>query len=331
MSTALIAEIKQDYVENCLYFAATCLCCYDYFLTLQQEIDFIWSGRLTFANILFYCFRYPAILNTIFVVLGYVPWPGWQTTRGWRCLDIDKLCTCVYILLDYPIQNTGWLPAKLVFTAMRVYALSGRSKILFGIVLTLGLVAPVISTYTFAVSYPILQVVTPTYQSCDIYARYTVNKVHSNIVRWAWTLAGMIGTRVSSLLFDGLVMALTWVRIRRIAVPSSDAAASKSLQAVLIKDSTYVLRSNISYNATNGGASLLKLYQHGRRLLDLREVTATFGESKTTSISQTVSSLKFIVSSTSPEDILMDEFLTYDSVTAGSSHLQDDLTVHSTG
>ncbi|EED85644.1 predicted protein [Postia placenta Mad-698-R] len=327
MSAALIAEIKQDYVENCLYFAATSLCCYDYCLTLQQEIDFIWSGRLTFANILFYCFRYPAILNTIFVVLGYVPWPGWQTSRSCTIIIRFEMAGDVLILTSSAFQNTGWLTAKLVFTAMRVYALSGRSKIL---VLTLGLVAPVISTYTFVVSYPILQVVTPTYQSCDIYTRYTVNKVHSNIVRWAWTLAGMIGTRVSSLLFDGLVMALTWVRIRRIAVPSSDAAASNSLQAVLIKDTAYVIRSNTSYNAADGGASLLKLYQHGRQLLDLREVTATFGESKTTSISQTVSGLKFVLSSTSPEDILTDEFLSSDSVTVESS-MQDDLTVHITG
>lgn len=322
MSTALIAEIKQDYVENCLYFAATCLCCYDYFLTLQQEIDFIWSGRLTFANILFYCFRYPAILNTIFVVLGYVPWPGWQTTRS-----------CTIIIRFEMAGDVLILTSSALFTAMRVYALSGRSKILFGIVLTLGLVAPVISTYTFAVSYPILQVVTPTYQSCDIYARYTVNN---------W----MIGTRVSSLLFDGLVMALTWVRIRRIAVPSSDAAASKSLQAVLIKDTAvyfaFLLLLNVIgvgvavghltfIEAVSTWTAILTSVLLSRLVLDLREVTATFGESKTTSISQTVSSLKFIVSSTSPEDILMDEFLTYDSVTAGSSHLQDDLTVHSTG
>ncbi|EED83135.1 predicted protein [Postia placenta Mad-698-R] len=150
--------------------------------------------------------------------------------------EVLPALSCTIIIRFEMAGDVLILTSSALFTAMRVYALSGRSKILFGIVLTLGLVAPVISTYTFAVSYPILQVVTPTYQSCDIYARYTVNKMHSNIVRWAWTLAGMIGTRVSSLLFDGLVMALTWVRIRRIAVPSSDAAASKSLQAVLIKD-----------------------------------------------------------------------------------------------
>lgn len=36
---------------------------YDYFLTLGREVDYIWKKKLSFVSILFYCYRYAAILS----------------------------------------------------------------------------------------------------------------------------------------------------------------------------------------------------------------------------------------------------------------------------
>ncbi|TFY51658.1 hypothetical protein EVJ58_g10449, partial [Rhodofomes roseus] len=60
------------------------------------------------------------------------------------------------------------LTSSTVFTAVRIYALSGRSRWRLGFTLALGLVNPVMSTYTFILSAPYLARLTPRYQTCDI-------------------------------------------------------------------------------------------------------------------------------------------------------------------
>ncbi|KZT06992.1 uncharacterized protein LAESUDRAFT_758804 [Laetiporus sulphureus 93-53] len=55
--------------KNHFFFTVTVLCCYDYILTLDREIKFIWKADLSFATSLYYAFRYAALCNTIMYVL----------------------------------------------------------------------------------------------------------------------------------------------------------------------------------------------------------------------------------------------------------------------
>lgn len=94
----VVSRFVQFYLglENYLYFSATsstsaclgcptradifqALCWYDYFLTLDREIKFIWKAEQSLATILFYFYRYPGLLNFIIELLGRMSWHNWQT------------------------------------------------------------------------------------------------------------------------------------------------------------------------------------------------------------------------------------------------------------
>ena len=55
------------------------LCCYDYCLTLGDEILYVWRKRLSISTLLFCGIRYPAVINTVFMILGLNSWPSWQS------------------------------------------------------------------------------------------------------------------------------------------------------------------------------------------------------------------------------------------------------------
>ncbi|KAI0729809.1 hypothetical protein C8Q72DRAFT_777352, partial [Fomitopsis betulina] len=56
------------------------LCCYDYCLTFASEVELVWSRKFSLPTALLYAFRYPAVLNTLFITLVYFPW-GWQSNQ----------------------------------------------------------------------------------------------------------------------------------------------------------------------------------------------------------------------------------------------------------
>jgi len=103
-------------------------------LTFEREVRYIWKGKLTFANALFYCFRYLALLNVIFVGLGYVPWLSWRSSYS-----------CVVIVGFEMAGDVLILMSAAVFTAMRVYAMFHRLKWIFLMILALGMINPVVS------------------------------------------------------------------------------------------------------------------------------------------------------------------------------------------
>ncbi|EED85643.1 predicted protein [Postia placenta Mad-698-R] len=69
------------YFENYSYFSATALCCYDYALTLDREVKYMWRSKQSFATLLFYTCRYSAILNTALELLTRMAWPSWQSDK----------------------------------------------------------------------------------------------------------------------------------------------------------------------------------------------------------------------------------------------------------
>ncbi|PCH40194.1 hypothetical protein WOLCODRAFT_67179, partial [Wolfiporia cocos MD-104 SS10] len=88
------------------------LSCYDYLLTLDREIKFIWKADLSFATVLFYSSRYPIVFNAILEILIRVAW--------------------------------DWQNVEVPFASLRVYAMYGRSKWLFVVVLFISLLGPIV-------------------------------------------------------------------------------------------------------------------------------------------------------------------------------------------
>ncbi|OCH92830.1 hypothetical protein OBBRIDRAFT_725989, partial [Obba rivulosa] len=88
------------------------LCVYEYALTFNDEVRYIWKASFSVPAILFYVSRYSALLNTIWVFLEIIKWPG---------------------------RNISVL-----FAAIRVYAITGSAIWLFMLTLVLYSINPAI-------------------------------------------------------------------------------------------------------------------------------------------------------------------------------------------
>ncbi|RPD61312.1 hypothetical protein L227DRAFT_65094 [Lentinus tigrinus ALCF2SS1-6] len=72
----IIEDIRSISLATLLYDAATALFCYDYCLTFGREVQYIWPLRLSIPSLLFFAVRYPALVNTIFIILDQTCWRG---------------------------------------------------------------------------------------------------------------------------------------------------------------------------------------------------------------------------------------------------------------
>ncbi|KZT69905.1 hypothetical protein DAEQUDRAFT_737672 [Daedalea quercina L-15889] len=135
MADNLASLLSEDRLLNFLVLSSQALCCYDYCLTFAGEVEYVWSRKFSLPAALFYAFRYPAVLNTLFIALGYFPWRSWQTPH---------------------------------------VSFSNLMK-LFAFTLVLGLIAPVITMYSFILSSPILYEIVPEYAICYIDTAYVIN------------------------------------------------------------------------------------------------------------------------------------------------------------
>lgn len=202
-------------LENYLYFSATTLCWYDYFLTLDREIKFIWKAEQSLATILFYFYRYPGLLNFIIELLGRMSWHNWQT---------DARCGAVLhtqMALDLMI-----LISSSIFAALRVYAIFNRDRFLFSLVLISGLINPIISIYIFVMSSTELDAV-KQFQGCML-------DIIGNQHRYELL---MMIARAASVVSDGIVLILTCVKtLERNKSQNSTGSRKETLRGILFKD-----------------------------------------------------------------------------------------------
>ena len=58
---------------------------YDYFLTLDREIAYVWRAKQSLATLSFYGFRYPALFNITIILFIRLSWPTLQSNRVSIC------------------------------------------------------------------------------------------------------------------------------------------------------------------------------------------------------------------------------------------------------
>ncbi|KAL6302675.1 hypothetical protein BKA93DRAFT_383275 [Sparassis latifolia] len=61
----LIPVYRQDFISVCAYSAAIALLLYDFGLTFDREVQYIWRSKLSLPSLLFYTIRYSTILNAV--------------------------------------------------------------------------------------------------------------------------------------------------------------------------------------------------------------------------------------------------------------------------
>ncbi|PCH40202.1 hypothetical protein WOLCODRAFT_68308, partial [Wolfiporia cocos MD-104 SS10] len=183
--------------------------CYDYLLTLDREIKFIWKVGLSFTTIFFYSYRYPILLNAILEILGRVMW-------SWQNVPDSPRTVCIALAQGSP-----------VFASLRVYAMYGRREWLFVVVLLIGLLSPTIWIYVFITTSPRQNGING-FWSCKL----IILDPHGMVM----------GARAASLLSDGIVLVLTCMKtVRRGAMRKIIMLGDSepTLGDILLKDSMY--------------------------------------------------------------------------------------------
>jgi len=284
------------YFENYSYFSATALYCYDYFLTLDREVKYVWQARRSFANILFYSYRYSAFLNTALELLTRIAWP-WQST--WSCGILERIQMALDVII---------LISATVFAALRVYAIFGRNAWLFGAILVSGLVHPCILIHVFIVSSPGVDNVLG-HQACEL---GILDSTHG-YEDW------MIGARAASVVSDGLVLVLTCMKTLRRTSPAdmiAELGITLTLREILLKDTALCFGLlcivNVVGIATGHLTQFIEIWTMWTAVLtsillshltlDLREVSADGDGSEM--LSRTLRSMAFAI--TTDEDSVED-------------------------
>ncbi|PCH39343.1 hypothetical protein WOLCODRAFT_85389, partial [Wolfiporia cocos MD-104 SS10] len=189
--------------------------CYDYFLTLDREIKFIWKADLSFATLLFYLCRYPILSNALLEVLGRVTW-GWQNVERYEVSDAVQLqCTQLQAekpraaVVSFGGRRWDWIGLKWLFV---IYIFIRTSPTQKGIDGTWTCTLIILGPYG-------------SYEDLAISLQET----------------GVMGTRAASLLSDAIVLVLTCIKTARqstIKVVTLGDQPS-TLGDILLKDSAY--------------------------------------------------------------------------------------------
>ncbi|KAI0331737.1 hypothetical protein GY45DRAFT_558000 [Cubamyces sp. BRFM 1775] len=138
---AIETYVQQVVIANYIHVSATAVLVYDTIVTLDREVAQVWKGGSVWFAVLYCANRYCAILNRLLVVLERMQWKGQTIQKSFGTYSCG-----VISWLDPVLLVITWF-AIATFSALRVYALSGKRLWLLLVVLCLGLVLPVADLY----------------------------------------------------------------------------------------------------------------------------------------------------------------------------------------
>ncbi|KAI0364168.1 hypothetical protein BV20DRAFT_1006208 [Pilatotrama ljubarskyi] len=221
-TAAVVALYQAEFTLQYIGIATTALLLYDVLLCFGAEIRLVWRDPYSFASVLYVLIRYPILVDDLLGLATLSPLS-------------DKGCTII-----------GWashvlalltLPGPAVFAALRVYALSGRSKILSGITLVLSLslfLTELSDVYHFP---PINE---PSPLNCSISGSYSFP------IAIAVTLTG----RVPAILAECLVLGITWRESYKTLrlLQATGKSDSPSLHQVLLQNGSVYFCALVSLN-----------------------------------------------------------------------------------
>jgi len=189
--------------------AAHALFFYEYIITFSQEIQFVWNGKLTGANVLFGLNRY---LTLFYCILWFMPEEyscmGYSTYKAAQAMNAIQ-CS-LYAL---------WA----VFSAFRVYAIGGGIRMIPAMILALGFVPVATNIYNF--THQIFYV-SPSGQ-CSSLSAISV-PVQTKFI---------IATRVCMMVSDVLALIVTW-RVTWAVRSENVDCAGFTLTTLLLRDGT---------------------------------------------------------------------------------------------
>ncbi|OSD05117.1 hypothetical protein PYCCODRAFT_1443464 [Trametes coccinea BRFM310] len=192
-----------------LNICAQALVLYEHALTLRQEVQQIWKRDSSAATILFVMTRYILLLDRVFVILALYP--------------IHDLGSALLWL--HAITSSALITVMSAIAAIRVYALWNRDLRLLMIVLLTG-VFPAFANLFFR-GASAAYIVPTRFYSCQSAPVAMTARSYTALA---------IATRVISIVSDGLVVVLTWVKTFRVYALARRARFRADYSMLLLRD-----------------------------------------------------------------------------------------------
>ncbi|KAH9941660.1 uncharacterized protein BXZ73DRAFT_74865 [Epithele typhae] len=92
---------------------------YDYLLTLDREIKYIWTRKVTSASVIYVITRYCSLTAIVLTLLNFFPWPGKSSFKCNAIARSDSALDAAIIL------------SSATFSSFRAYALCRRKSVAF--------------------------------------------------------------------------------------------------------------------------------------------------------------------------------------------------------
>jgi len=137
-----MAQTKEMVTANCCTIAATILLFYDYLLTIQDELQCIWSRSFSFVTVLFFVNRYGTLLYPLTMqLMEMLPMAEISEERANAvCNGVLRFHEVLTITLELTVA---------IFMALRMYAIWASNRKVFALVLLLGLAPLTINIYYY--------------------------------------------------------------------------------------------------------------------------------------------------------------------------------------
>ncbi|EIW58770.1 uncharacterized protein TRAVEDRAFT_20676 [Trametes versicolor FP-101664 SS1] len=206
---------------SCWTHCAFALLLYDYILTFRHEVRFVWGRKISGATALFLVNRYFIILPYLLGVVMQFP------IQSKACPGIGRF-VAVLEFLPYIIWAT--------FSALRAYALSGRTTAIGIVIFILSLVPVGVNAYYFS-----------TFSYINLDAPLNCNELSDITPQLSKNLT--IVSRATLMAADVLVIAVTWANTYGLRKASRDARISTSFSTILLRDGTIYFVVLVAMNA----------------------------------------------------------------------------------
>ncbi|KZT70575.1 hypothetical protein DAEQUDRAFT_725097 [Daedalea quercina L-15889] len=209
----ILEGYSNHYVDNCCGAAAAALLVFDYILTFDEEVEFIWSSSNYVYVLLFFANRLAMLGLTVGSIVGMLPWYS-----GLSCTVINWALAAfqIFTLFLWGIIST-----------LRVYAVSNRDWGFTLLTFCLGMTPIVTNLYANikAVYFPMVAF---TYTYCGGDIEYSVGVANRLIIT----------TRACLIASDLLVVLIAWYQLHA-SVTTVRLSVRSTLATVLLRDGTF--------------------------------------------------------------------------------------------
>ncbi|GJE88910.1 hypothetical protein PsYK624_049980 [Phanerochaete sordida] len=220
MGETLADAYYQMLVQEYIGVALTCLVVYEYIITFGQEVETVWRRKMNVTSLLIVTTRWVLVLIQITLWLASWPKPD--------------------IVINDLLVALGYLQIAL-FSALRAFALSSRSYVIFTVVFMFGLVPVWTDTYDEALSaYTWLPA---PFNICSASPHFSQAKYGMVFVTRSFLIAS-----------DVIVLVITWLKTYRQWREARRIHLHLSMSSCLLRDGTVyfiaLLAMNIAHMAT---------------------------------------------------------------------------------